>query len=154
MRCRVRIEPGSFSWHRASARCPTAVFGTKTPPGRAVPRKIPNRIADRSAALRKNRSAAPTLQDFSVPPAPSPAVLSALRGFPPERAPAARNISKLIAEWSAVFRENRPPARTLRGAIALNGRDGDQRRRRRDFYLHCHIYRGNRVERARRLSHS
>jgi len=39
---RVRIELENFSWHRASARCPTAVFGTKTPPGRAVPRKFPS----------------------------------------------------------------------------------------------------------------
>src|SRR5665213_378061 len=42
----VRAELGNFSWHRASARCPTAVFGTKTPPGRAVPRKILKLAAD------------------------------------------------------------------------------------------------------------
>ena len=38
--CRVRIELENFSWRRASARCATAVFGTKTPPARAAPRKV------------------------------------------------------------------------------------------------------------------
>ena len=42
----VRSELGNFSWRRASARCSTAVFGTKTPPGRAVPRKVLKLSAD------------------------------------------------------------------------------------------------------------
>jgi len=44
--CRVRTELENFSWRRASARCPTAVFGPKTPPGRAAPRNALKLNAD------------------------------------------------------------------------------------------------------------
>src|SRR5665213_1106575 len=54
--CRVRTEPGNFSWRRASARWPSVAFGTKAPPGRAVPRKILKRGADPTKFEARHRA--------------------------------------------------------------------------------------------------
>jgi len=62
-----------------------------------VPRKIPKLIADHFGA-RSKTTIRGELENFSVPPVPSPAESRDEETIPPVRAPAARKILRLGAD--------------------------------------------------------
>src|SRR5665213_4032986 len=117
----VRSELENFSCHRASARCPTAVSGTKTPPGRAAPRKVLKIDADPTKSETRNHASSSRLLN---PRQWIHAVVIALlcgfilsprlRAQPPATAPARELNLLAMGDWG----EGRPAQRKVADAMA------------------------------------